>query len=161
MTASAIYQGVNMNQKPILNRGPVRVKRDQVRADDPFAPQDGLNYCLDCWRESMHMDDRHESDVGTMKLNYVHEVSPRDLSPEDLRAEQDAAQRRRDMKIAGATQACIDSLKPLHQWAIYKSCGLSKVWRFESADYVTTLLLAKLELIEKLKKNVATRFEFD
>jgi hypothetical protein len=148
-----------LKQKPILNRGPVRVARDEVRRDDPFAPQDGLNYCLECWRHWMHTDDRDLS-VGTMRIDYIQE-GPRRASPAEIEEARLADERRRDMKIGEATGAMIDSLKPIHQWAIYKSVGLSRVYRFDSADYFDHLLLAKLELIEKLKKNVATRFQFE
>jgi hypothetical protein len=148
-----------MKQKPITDWRPVRVRQDAERREDPFAPRDGLNYCLDCWRDWMHKDDRDLS-AGTMRIDYLQDVRHR-MTPAELLEAQVAEERRRDMKIGEATGAMIDSLKPLHQWAIYKSVGLSRVWRFDSADYVTVLLLAKLELIEKLKKNVATRFQFE
>lgn len=158
MTAHA-HQGMTiMKQKQILDWAPRRVAAPAKR-EDPFAPHDSLNYCLDCWRGFMSKDDRDLS-AGTMRIDYLHE-SARGLSPDEVEEARIAAERKRDMKIGEATDAMINSLAAHLQWAIYKSYGLSRVWRFDQLRYEDYLTLAKLELIEKLKKNVATRLLFD
>lgn len=69
-------------------------------------------------------------------------TSDRDLSTRGMKlagegaAERDIheAQRRADIKTGEAVTATVDSLSIQHRWAIYKSRGISRAWRFANAN---------------------------
>jgi len=54
----------------------------------------------------------------------------------------------------------INSLTRIHVWAIHRSCSISSVWRFPSADLVEVAAEAKAELEKKLRRNGATSILF-
>ena len=72
----------------------------------------------------------------------------------------DTGESRRNNEIAQATWAMIKSLAGHHRWAITKSKGICLVWNYPRLDYMETLVEAKKQLEEKLRKNVATRTLF-
>jgi hypothetical protein len=145
--------------KPVVR---VRVRKEDV-VIHPVLKQDGLSICLACWKDWMLSDDRDLS-ASRMKLdggadepmvdeygNPIHigyETNPYD------------EQRKADMKVGEATGAMIEDLKPVWRWAIYKKCGISTVWKFPSADFLSCLADAETELERKLRNHIATATQF-
>jgi hypothetical protein len=70
------------------------------------------------------------------------------------------AQQASDNRIGAATDAMIDSLIPIHIWAIYKSCSMANPWQFPNADYIQVTQEAQNDLIKKLKNNICTAVLF-
>lgn len=132
-------------QAPALNR--VRRAAPPVPAFDKLDPYTLL---MDCWTAFMHTNDRDlgsrgmklEGDGGAERVD-VHE-----------------AQRLADIKTGETVNAMVDSLSVQHRWAIYKSRGISRGWRFANANYAEVLSDARDELEKKLRNNVATRLYF-
>jgi hypothetical protein len=117
-----------------------------------------LDICLSHWMSWMHRDDR---DLGAKSQGCIKG----DESAEgyDTNAAADAAEMRMVCEIGAATDAMIDSLERHLKECIYRRCGLvalHAVWRFPNLKLFDTLPLAEQELIEKLKKNIATRSFF-
>ena len=125
-----------------------RVRREEV-AKPAFNKPDPYALLMACWVDYMRTDDRDLS-AGGMKL--ASDAEP-DVNVHD-------EQRAADLKMGEAVNAMVDSLSQLHRWAICKSQGISRGWRFPNADYSTTLQAARDELEEKLRKHVATRLYF-
>jgi len=125
-----------------------RVRREEV-AKPVFKRPDPYALLMACWVDYMRTDDRDLS-AGGMKL--AGDAEP-DVNVHD-------EQRTADLKMGEAVNAMVDSLSQLHRWAICKSQGISRAWRFPNADYSATLQAARDELEEKLRKHVATRLYF-
>lgn len=123
------------------------VKREDIKQDAWIKP-DGLDYCLDVWKDWMG---RADTDLGIKG-----QVSMR----ADGGGNNDTAIMRRDNEIAEATDAMIDSLKMYHRAAIYRKCGISQVWAFPNANFIQQAEDARAALTEKLRTNVATRTLF-
>lgn len=118
----------------------------------PYIKPDGLEICLECWKSWMLSDDRDLS-ASRMKLDGGRDGEDGAQAYEhDIYAEQ----RQADNKIGAATGAMIDSLKPVHRWAIHRKCGIATVWRFNSSDYTLTAIEATQELEKKLRRNIDT-----
>jgi hypothetical protein len=127
-----------------------RVRKEEVQAT-AWAKTGGVTVCLECWSRWMGASDR---DLGIQSIKSL-------AGDGDGYGNVDTGQARRDNEIAEATDAMINSLRQQHRWAIFRRCGLSTVWNFPQLDYVVTAQQAEIELVEKLKRNVATRTLFD
>lgn len=125
-----------------------RVKKEEVKFES-WIPQDGLTYCLDCWRSYMS---RNDADLGASRMKLTGAAADQP----DVHERQYLA----DLKIGAATDAMIDSLKPVHRWAIYRVCRVTTQWNFPSANFPDTLRAAEDSLREKLQKNIETRTYF-
>jgi len=133
----------------IFNGSPLRrVRRNEV-AKPAFDKPDPYSLLMACWLDFMRADDR-DLGVGGMKL--ASDAAP-DTNVHD-------AQRAADLKVGDAVDAMVRSLPALHRWAIYKSQGITKPWRFPNADFGTTLAGAREDLEAKLRKHVATQLYF-
>ena len=109
-----------------------------------------LDICLDLWACSMSLND---TDLGIQSQRSLK-------SNGDGYGNNDTSQSRRDNEIADATNAMIHSLATHHRWAIHKCKGICLVWNFPRLNYIKTLEDAKIQLEEKLRKNLATRTLF-
>jgi hypothetical protein len=125
-----------------------RVKRDP----SPFVERrtDGLDICLDCWKEWMG---RNDTDLGAQSQKTLR-------GDGDGYGNTDTSQMRRDNEIAQATDAMIHSLSSVHRWAIHRKAGLATAWRFPNLDYLTVAIEACEVLEKKLRGNNATRMVF-
>jgi hypothetical protein len=106
----------------------------------------------------MLSDDRDLS-ASRMKLHAGPEERDED-NPIGYESDPYVEQRKADMKVGEATGAIIEDLKPCWRWAIYKSCGISTVWRFDSVDFLSCLADARAELESKLRVHIATATQF-
>lgn len=145
----ALAKQKRLREKEMLRR----VRKEDIQPSQ-FVKPDGLNVCLDCWKIYMAGDDRDLS-ASRMKL-----LSGTEEDAEGYQSDVYAEQRKADMKIGEATDVMIDGLRQVHQWAIYKKCGITTAWKFPSADYLATLEQAEQELTTKLKNNIATATRF-
>ncbi len=128
-----------------------RVRKEEAKIDAWVKP-DGLDACLECWK--MWMSGDGDRDLGAKTMGgLVGNSDGYGLDP-------DEEQQARDNRIGAATDAMIDSLKRIHIWAIYKSCGVGSVWQFPNADLVIVAEDARTELEAKLRKNVCTGILF-
>lgn len=131
-------------------------ERRRVRKEDVHIAveqkRDGMDVCLDCWKEWMHGDS--DRDLGARTMPGL--VGDGDGYGQTIYEAQQVA----DTKIAIATDAMIDSLKTIHAWAIYTMCSISTAWDFPNADFITVAQQAKDELERKLKNNVCTSILF-
>jgi hypothetical protein len=125
-----------------------RVRREEV-AKPVINKPDPYSLLMACWVDYMRADDR---DLGAGGMKLATDAGP-DYNVHD-------SQRAADLKIGEAVNAMVDSLSTLHRWAICTSRSISKGWRFPNANYSATLLDARAELEEKLKKHIATRMYF-
>jgi len=133
-----------------LPSGPAlrRVRKEDV-VQPAFGKRDAYSVCMACWVDFMRTDDRDLSAAG-MKLTGGGEDA------RDIHERQRAA----DLKVGEAVNAMVESLSMRDRWAIYKSQGISNVWRFPNADFATVLSEARVDLEKKLRTNVATRLYF-
>jgi hypothetical protein len=127
----------------------VRRAPKELAANQTFGQADPYAMLMACWVDYMRVPDLH--------------LSPRSMSlvgdaPPDATVGE--AQYIADLKLGESVNAMVDSLVMIHRWAIYKSQGISTVWRFPNANYETVLLEARDELEKKLSKHVATRLYF-
>lgn len=118
----------------------------------PWEPPDALQTCLDCWKIYMHGDPDRDLGAKTMK-GLVGEADAYGVDPSE-------AQQARDLRYGAATDACIDSLKRIHAWAIYEMCSIAYPWNYPNADILIVGPEAMAELTLKLKANVATGILF-
>lgn len=125
-----------------------RVRREEV-ARPAFDKPDPYALLMACWADYMRTDDR-DLGAGGMKLQGDA------AADRDMHAQQRAA----DLKLGEAVNAMVDSLSAQHRWAICKSQGISRGWRFPNSNYEVVLSEARDELEKKLRKNVATRLHF-
>ena len=128
-----------------------RVTKSEMQVSKAIQ-DDPLQLCLDCWKVMMNGDADRDLKAKTMGGL----IGNSDGYGVDIYEAQHAS----DMRIAQATDAMIDSMRLLYKWAIYRSCSIASPWRFPNADLVTVAETARLELIEKLKKNVCTSVLF-
>ena len=130
---------------PQLRRAP----REQAQAQSAFHKPDPYTQLMSCWADYMRVDDR---DLGSRGMKLATDA----VDERDVHAQQRAA----DLKTGEAVNAMVDSLSALHRWAICKSQGISRGWRFPNANYESTLSEARDDLEKKLRGNVATRLYF-
>jgi hypothetical protein len=135
-----------------------RVRKSEVQ-EHPAIKQDGLAICLECWKDWMLGDDRDLS-AARMKLHAPADDEDEDGIPIGYESDPYEEQRKADMRIGEATGAIIEDLKPCWRWAIYKGCGVSTVWRFDSVDFLSCLAEARAELESKLRNHIATATVF-
>jgi hypothetical protein len=130
-----------------------RVRRADAHST-AFTKPDGLELCLECWKDWMAGDPDRDLGVKTMRGL----VGGAEEGEEGTAARQDVyeAQQAADYRIGAATDAMINSLSRIHIWAIYRSCSIASVWRFPNADLLAVAAEAKEQLTEKLKRNVCT-----
>lgn len=126
-----------------------RVRKQDVKVDTWVKP-DAFDFCLECWKTWMC---RNDTDLGIQGQKLLNGEG-------DGYGNEDTSGMRRDNEIAAATDAMINSLRALHRWAIYRKCGITTVWSFPSADFISTVESAEGELTTKLRINVATRSLF-
>ena len=129
----------------------IRVKRVDVQVSN-FIQPDALDLCLECWKNLM--GGSGDRDLGAKTMGGL--VGNSDGYGRSADEEQQA----RDLRIAAATDAMIDSLSRLHMWAIYKLMGVGQVWRFDNADLLIVGPEAKKSLEEKLRRNTCTGILF-
>jgi hypothetical protein len=121
-------------------------------AQTKFKAADPVDICLECWKTWMHGDS--DRDLGAKTMGGLVANS------DGYGCDSSEAQQKRDTAIAVATDACIDSLKRIHIWAIYKTCSIGQIWSFPNADLASTYESARKELEPLLRKNPATSSEF-
>ena len=126
-----------------------RAPKEKPAANQAFHQADPYALLLACWVDYMRVPDLHLSGGGMRLIS--------DAPPDATVGE---AQYIADLKMGESVNAMVDSLAAIHRWAIYKSQGISSVWRFPNANYETVLLEARDELEKKLRKHVATRLYF-
>lgn len=126
-----------------------RVRKEDVIVNTYVRP-DGLDLCLELWKDYMRRDD---TDLGVQGQKSLRGEG-------DGYGNDDTSQSRRDNEIAEATDAMINSLRACDRWAIYRLCSITTVWNFPNLNYIDAAQGAKLALEEKLRKNVATRTLF-
>jgi hypothetical protein len=114
-----------------------------------FDKPDPYGILMACWADFMRVDDR---DLGSRGMKLASDAE----NDRDVHEQQRAA----DLKIGEAVNAMVDSLSIQHRWAICKSQGISRGWRFPNANYEVVLTEARDELENKLRKNLATRLHF-
>ena len=130
-----------------------RVVKAQPKAET-FIQADGLELCMECWKEYMHSDERKNA-ASMMKLS-----SGSNDPSNGYESDPYGDQRKADLKIGEAANAMVNSLSRIHIWAIYKGYSMGNVWNFPHADYPSTLIEAKIELEKKLRNNIATAVKF-
>jgi hypothetical protein len=119
-----------------------------------------LDICLGYWVTWMHRDDR---DLGAKSQGCIKGGGDESGEGYDTNAAADAAETRMICEIGEATDAMIDSLDRHYKECIYRRCSIvatHAVWKFPNLDIFVTLPLAEQALVEKLKKNLATRALF-
>lgn len=128
-----------------------RVRKTEVRRES-WAQPDPLDLCLDCWKIWLAGDS--DKDLGAKGSRLLRgDGDGYGMTP-------DEAQQQRDNAIGAATDAMIDSLIPIHRWAIYSLCGVPTVWKYPNADLFLIGPEARESLALKLKKNVCTSVLF-
>jgi hypothetical protein len=141
-----------MSEFALFGKNAKRVKKDEKRQESFARREDGLEFCLDCWKRLMHGDSDRDLGVKTMRglmgLKDAYGISS------------DEAQQTNDVKVGEATNAMINSLSTLHRWAISRSCSISTVWKFDKVDLLLTIEDAQDELEKKLQKNICTAIYF-
>lgn len=135
-----------------------RAKKEDVPREAFIAP-DGLSVCLDCWKRWMLTDDRNLSS-SRMQLRGGDDLPERDADGNLIKTGYDSnpweEQYLADNAIGAATGAMIDSLKPMHRWAIYRKCSIVTVWKFPNTDFMAVIIDAEIDLNRMLRKNIAT-----
>lgn len=126
-----------------------RVTKAELVVDKWIKP-DGLSLCLDLWVRLMQRDD---VSIGWRGRSVMLET--------DASADSQQLYDRADNRTAEAVRACIDSLPRHLGWAISKSCGINRVWTYQSLDYMNCLFDANEQLVVRLKANHETRTYFD
>jgi hypothetical protein len=129
------------------------MKLEMVAVNRITAP-DGLEICLDCWKQWMSAD--YDRDLGAKTMSGMRGDGAYGNGM-DIYDQQQA----RDLEMGGATDAMIDSLKLIHKWAIYKLTSTACVWNFPRADILVIGPDAKDSLRDKLKNNCCTSVLFD
>lgn len=130
----------------------VRVRKSDIQSP-PYQKPNGLQYCLECWKQWMQSDDRDLSTShmqltgGDEKVAYESDVNDE--------------QRKADGKIGAATDATIESMPRIHVWAIYRKCSITTQWNFPNASFLDVAEQAEINLTNKLKNNIATAVLFD
>lgn len=133
-----------------------RVMKSELAAPDRVNAPDGLEYCLACYKDFMHLDDRDLSE-SKMLLNGGADDGSQGYEPDPY-----GDQRKADKKIGEATHAVIENdMRSQHSWAIKRMTGLATVWKFLQLDYVTVAIAAREQLEIKLRKNFDTAHKFD
>jgi hypothetical protein len=128
-----------------------RVRKEEIRRET-VAQKDPLDLCLECWKDWIAGDADRDLKAKTMGgLTGNTDGYGSDLYE---------AQQARNNEIAAATDAMIESLSPLHRWAIYRLCSVSTPWEYPNADLLTVGPAAQKSLTEKLMKNSCTRMLF-
>lgn len=121
------------------------MENHQLSQQDDSALRD----CLDLWVRYMSRDD---AGIGWRGRSVMLDS--------DASADSQQLYDRADNKSAEAINGCIDSLPRSLSWAIGKGCGMNGVWRYPNLDYLSTLIRAKFELVQRLKINHETRSYF-
>jgi hypothetical protein len=111
-----------------------------VRTADPYA------MLMACWVDYMSV---RNLDLGGRGMKLIGDAVPDATVGE--------AQYMADLKLGECVNAMVSSLPMVGQWAICKSQGVAKVWRYPNACYESVLMDARDELEKKLRNNVATR----
>jgi hypothetical protein len=143
----------------LMARVRVRVRKQDTKAGtkveskaDAWIQPDPLETCLECWKIYLHADADRDLGMKTMR-GLLGEADAYGVDPSE-------AQQARDLRLGAATDACIDSLKRIHMWAIYRMCSIASPWNYPNADMLVVGPEAKAELTRKLKINVATGILF-
>lgn len=140
-------------KKPVVVR---RVRKADVKVDTWIKP-DGLNTCLECWKNWMLGDDR---DLSASRMLMRGGSDDADAQARGYENDVYAEQRKADCIVGEATNAMIDSLRQVHRWAMHKKCGIVTVWNFPGVDFMATVADAEFELEKKLRNNIATATQF-
>jgi hypothetical protein len=131
-----------------------RAIKSELQPIDRIASPDGLEICLECWKQYMHSDG--DRDLGAKTMSGLKGDDSYG-SGMDVYDQQQAS----DLKVGAATDAMIDSLSELHRWAIYKLTSTACAWKYPLADILKVGTEAKKSLCEKLKNNCCTSVLFD
>jgi hypothetical protein len=131
-----------------------RVMKAEVVTMDRVNTPDGLEICLECWKQYMHSDSDRDLGAKTMSGLKGDDSYGNGM---DIYDQQQAS----DLKVGAATDAMIDSLSELHRWAIYKLTSTACAWKYPLADILKVGLAAKKSLRCKLKNNCCTSVLFD
>lgn len=123
------------------------MKRDIPVFDIQFTP---LDKCLKLW---LRWQSRNDSGLDWRGRSVVLES--------EAAASSEQLYDRMDSRTAEAMDAMIGDLKPQHNWAIKKRCGLATIWRFPQLVFADELEAAEAELVAKMKKNLATYNYFE
>jgi len=114
---------------------PSRVRRTAPPAL-AFNRPDPSSLLMDCWASFTHTNDH---DLGSRGMKLKGEGGAERVDPNE-------AQRLADIKAGETVNAMVDSLTIQHRWAIYKSRGISRGWRFNNANHEEVLSAARDEL---------------
>ena len=128
-----------------------RVQKEEI-IQTAWTQPDGFDECLACWKNWMIGD--ADRDLGAKTMNGL--VGNTD----GYGVDSSEAQMARDIRIATATDAMIDSLQRIHRWAIYRTFGIGTAWRFPNADLINTYSEAHANLCKKLRTNFVTSVMF-
>lgn len=132
-----------------------RVMKSEVSVEK-FIQLDGLEYCIACWKDYMMQDDR---DLSASRMNLTADV-PLEEVVVGYESDPFSEQRIADMKIGRETATVIHDLPKHFRWAIQKMGRICLVWNCPRLDYAETLISAKIQLEEKLRKNKVTSHKF-
>ncbi len=126
------------------------VAQARVLVVEPRRPEpEPIDYCLIRWRDWMRTGGHR--DLGARVMSDGVGGSCVDVYEQ---------QHQRDMDVAKATDAMIDSMAALYRWAIYKSCSIAYPWRFPNADPLVVIEPAREALESLLRKNSCTAVLF-
>jgi hypothetical protein len=131
-----------------------RVIKSKFKSITSIALPDGLEICLECWKQYMHSDGDRDLGAKTMSGLKGDDSYGNGM---DIYDQQQAS----DLKVGAATDAMIDSLSELHKCAIYKLTSTACAWKYPLADILKVGTEAKDSLRGKLKNNCCTSVLFD
>jgi hypothetical protein len=131
-----------------------RVTKAEVIAMDRVNTPDGLEICLDCWKQYMHSDGDRDLGAKTMSGLKGDDSYGNGM---DIYDQQQAS----DLKVGAATDAMIDSLPLRYKWAIYKLTSIGYSYDYPHGDVLLVGPAAKEALRDKLRNNCCTSVLFD
>jgi hypothetical protein len=129
-----------------------RVMKAEVVGMDRVNTPDGLEICLECWKQYIQLTKDNDLTITTM---------PGMVSDDTYGLDMYEQQQLRDMETGAATDAMIDSLSKLHKWAIYKLTSMAYVAGPIGAEITIHGPVAKELLKIKLKNNCCTSILFN
>jgi hypothetical protein len=129
------------------------MKAEMVEMDRVNTP-DGLEICLECWKQYMHSDGDRDLGAKTMSGLKGDDSYSNGM---DIYDQQQAS----DLKVGAATDAMIDSLPLRYKWAIYKLTSIGYSYDYPQDDILFVGPAAKQLLSDKLKNNCCTSVLFD
>jgi hypothetical protein len=131
-----------------------RIMKSETVVMDRVNTPDGLEICLECWKQYMHSDGDRDLGAKTMSGLKGDDSYGNGM---DVYDQQQAS----DLKVGAATDAMIDSLPLRYKWAIYKLTSIGYSYDYHQFNILTLGPAAKESLRDKLKNNCCTSVLFD